>query len=410
MTDHRVPHPFGRLAAALAYPNFRILWAGAFTSSIGTWMQSVAQSWLVLTLTGSAFYLGLDAFLGQFPVMLFALLGGVVADRYDRRRILLVSQAIQLVSAFSLAVLVALGAVRIWHILALSFMTGTAQAFGGPAYQSLLPSLVDRRDLPAAIAFNSVQFNLARVIGPLAAGLALAAFGSAACFGLNGVSYLAVVVALLMVRLPRAVPPPPRPVRQELAEGLAYVRHEPSLISYMVLAFVTTSLGTSVLTLLPLLVKQVFGGGAGDYSRMMAFSGAGAVVGALASAVLGRYRQMGRTALAVLAALGGLIVAFALSRVALTSHVLLFFIGAALLVVHSALISTVQLVASDQMRGRVMSIYLMAFRGGMPIGALASGYVATLTSAPAALALNGALLIVAAAIGLRRAPRPDVFG
>jgi len=133
-------------------------------------------------------------------------------------------------------------------------------------------------------------------------------------------------------------------------------------------------------------------------------------VGALASAVLGRYRQMGRTALAVLAALGGLIVAFALSRVALTSHVLLFFIGAALLVVHSALISTVQLVASDQMRGRVMSIYLMAFRGGMPIGALASGYVATLTSAPAALALNGALLIVAAAIGLRRAPRPDVFG
>jgi predicted MFS family arabinose efflux permease len=310
-------------------------------------------------------------------------------------------------SAFTLALLVALGEVRIWHVLALSSLTGTAQAFGGPAYQSLLPALVERKDLPTAIAFNSIQFNLARVIGPLAAGLALAAFGSAACFGLNGASFLAVVVALLVVRLPRTAPPPPRPITHELREGLAHVRHERSLLVYMALAFVTTSLGTSVLTLMPLLVQQVFGGGAGDYSRMMAFSGAGAVTGALVSAGLGRHPRMGRMTLIGQTVLGTLIGALALSRVMLASEVLLFLVGVALIIVYSALQSLVQLTASDQMRGRVMSIYLMAFRGGMPVGALASGYLAALTSAPTALLANGVLLVLVSVFALRRSPGID---
>jgi len=395
------------MAAVLAYPNFRVIWLGAFTSSVGTWMQNVAQSWLVLTLTGSAFFLGLDTFMGQLPVVLFTLIGGVVADRHDRRCILAVSQCIQMTSAFTLALLVALGEVRIWHVLALSSLTGTAQAFGGPAYQSLLPALVERKDLPTAIAFNSIQFNLARVIGPLAAGLALAAFGSAACFGLNGASFLAVVVALLVVRLPRTAPPPPRPITHELREGLAHVRHERSLLVYMALAFVTTSLGTSVLTLMPLLVQQVFGGGAGDYSRMMAFSGAGAVTGALVSAGLGRHPRMGRMTLIGQTVLGTLIGALALSRVMLASEVLLFLVGVALIIVYSALQSLVQLTASDQMRGRVMSIYLMAFRGGMPVGALASGYLAALTSAPTALLANGVLLVLVSVFALRRSPGID---
>ena len=174
-----------RIGAALTYRDFRVLWIGAFTSTIGTWMQKVSQNWLVLTLAGSssAFYLGLDSFLGELPILLFTLIGGVVADRRDRRQLLLMSQYIQMATAFALAALVYWGQVRIWHVLVLSTITGLAQAFGGPAYQSLLPSLVDRQHLPNAIAFNSIQFNLARVIGPLMAGGALATFGMVACFG-----------------------------------------------------------------------------------------------------------------------------------------------------------------------------------------------------------------------------------
>src|SRR6187200_255906 len=202
------PSALGRIAAALTYRDFRVLWFGAFTSTIGTWMQKVAQSWLVLTITGSssAFFLGLDSFLGELPILLLTLVGGVVADRYDRKRLLLSSQYIQMAAAFTLAALVYWDVVRIWHVLTLSVITGLAQAFGGPAYQSLLPSLVGKNDVPNAIAFNSIQFNLARVIGPLLAGAALAAFGMVACFGLNGLSFFAVIVAILMLHV-RHTPP-----------------------------------------------------------------------------------------------------------------------------------------------------------------------------------------------------------
>src|SRR5688572_7490179 len=191
-----------RLAAALTYRDFRVLWFGAFLSTIGTWMQKVAQNWLVLTITGSsAFYLGLDSFLGELPILLFTLVGGVVADRHDRRRLLVTSQLIQMSAAFVLAGLIYFDLVRIWHVLMLSALTGCAQAFGGPAYQSLMPLLVDKNDLPNAVALNSIQFNLARVIGPLLAGAALAAFGMVACFGLNGLSFLAVIAAILSLHI-----------------------------------------------------------------------------------------------------------------------------------------------------------------------------------------------------------------
>ena len=157
-----------RMLAAFTYRDFRVQWFGACTSSIGTWMQTSAQNWLVLSLTGSAFFLGLDAFLQQLPIMLFTLIGGVLADRHDRRRTLLASQYVQMATAAALALLVYFGLVEIWHILVLSFVTGLAQAFGGPAYQSLIPSLVEKKDLPNAVALNSIQFNVARVLGPLA--------------------------------------------------------------------------------------------------------------------------------------------------------------------------------------------------------------------------------------------------
>jgi predicted MFS family arabinose efflux permease len=382
-----------RVAAAFAYRDFRTLWIGACTSSIGTWMQSVAQNWLVLTLTQSAFFLGLDAFLGQLPIMLFTLIGGVVADRRDRRRVLLTSQYIQMTTAFVLAALVYFDVVRIWFVLALSFTTGCAQAFGGPAYQSLVPSLVEKKDLPNAIALNSIQFNLARVIGPLLAGVALATLGSVFCFSMNGLSFVAVIIALLMLRIPPREPLPPQPMMAQMRGGLSFVRHEGPLFGLTILAFASTFLGTPLLTLLPVVASKVFHQGVGEYSRMMAFSGAGAVVGALVVAWLGKFRRMGVAALVVQVAFGGLILVFALSRVLMLSNVLLFFGGAGLVIVFSLMISLVQLLAPNEMRGRVMSIYMVAFRGGMPMGSLASGWLANATSAPVALAVNGVLMI-----------------
>ena len=391
-----------RLAAALTHRNFRILWFGAGTSTIGTWMQKVAQNWLVLTLSGSAFYLGLDSFLGELPILLFTLLGGVVADRHDRRRLLLSSQVVQMACAFVLAGLVLAGAVRLWHVLALSFVAGTAQAFGGPAYQSLIPQLVTRQHLPNAIALNSIQFNVARVIGPLLAGVILAALGSAACFGLNGLSFLAVILGLLLMQVP-AVPAIQRQaLTAELKEGLTYVRHERSLVGLTTLAFLATFLGLPLLTFLPVFARDVFHEGVGGYSRLMAYSGAGAVGGALVVAWLGRFEHMGRTLLGVLGIFGVLIAGFALSRTVWLSELLLVLGGAALIVVFSLLTSLVQLIAPNELRGRVMSIYMVAFRGGSPLGSLLAGYLASVVSAPAVLAVNGVLMVGVAGYLLSR--------
>jgi MFS family permease len=391
-----------RALAAFTYRDFRVLWFGAFSSTVGTWMQKVAQSWLVLQMTGSTFYLGLDDFLGQLPILLFTLVGGVIADRHDRRRLLLGSQYVQMSTAFTLAALVYWNVVNVWHILTLSFVAGLAQAFGGPAYQSLIPSLVNKKDLPNAIALNSIQFNLARVFGPLLAGLAMAAFGAAACFGLNGLSFLIVIVAIMSLAVKHIPPAERKPLLQEMKGGITYARSEPSIVALTVLAFMTTFLGLPLLTFLPVFARDVFKGEIGLYSEMMAFQGIGAVVGALVVAWLGRFKHMGLTLLTVQVVFGGLITAFALSRVFWLSCVLLFFSGAALIVVFSMTASLVQLIVPDHLRGRVVSIYMVAFRGGAPLGSLAAGYAASLASAPAVLAINGGLVSLVAIYFLTR--------
>jgi len=400
-TDYEMPplvaaQPFlKRTLAAFGYRDFRVLWFGAFTSTVGTWMQKVAQSWLVFELTKSSFFLGLDDFLGQLPILLFTLVGGVIADRHDRRRLLLGSQYVQMAAAFTLAALVFWGYVRIWHILGLSFLTGFAQAFGGPAYQSLIPSLVQKKDLPNAIALNSIQFNLARVFGPLLAGAALL-FGTAACFGLNGLSFLVVIVALMSLHVKHIRATDRKPMMQELKGGLEYARSQPSIIALTVLAFLTTFLGLPLLTFLPVFAREIFHGEVRLYTYMMAFSGGGAVLGALVVAWLGRFKRMGLTLLVVQMIFGGLIAGFAISRVWWWSCLLLFAGGAALIVVFSMTASLVQLIVPDHLRGRVVSIYMVAFRGGMPLGSLAGGYAASQTSAPYVLMINGALVSVVA--------------
>jgi MFS family permease len=385
-------HPFlQRTLAAFTYRDFRVLWFGAFASTVGTWMQKVAQSWLVFDLTQSTFYLGLDDFLGQLPILLFTLIGGVIADRHDRRQLLLGSQYIQMMTAFALAALVFWNYVQIGHILALSFVVGLAQAFGGPAYQSLIPTLVHKKDMANAIALNSIQFNLARVFGPLLAGVALA-FGTAACFALNGLSFVVVIIALMSLQVRHIRPAERKPILHELRGGLSYARNQPAIVSLTVLAFLTTFLGLPLLTFLPVFAREIFHGDVGAYTQMMAYSGSGAVVGALVIAWLGRFKHMGLTLLLIQCAFGALIAAFALSRVWWWSALLLFLTGAALIAVFSLTASLVQLIVPDNLRGRVVSIYMVAFRGGMPLGSLAGGYAASLSSAPQVLAVNGALV------------------
>lgn len=386
----------GRALAAFHYRDFRVLWFGAFTSTVGNWMQQVAQAWLIFDLTHSSFYLGLDYFFGQLPILLLTLIGGVVADRYDRRHVLLGSQLVQMATAFTLTGLIWFNLVRVEYILLLSFIAGLGQAFGGPAYQALIPSLVEKKDLPNAIALNSIQFNLARVFGPLLAGATLAAWGSAACFGLNGLSFLVVIFALLVMTHKHMKPIDPKPMLQALKGGLSYAKGQPAIIALTVLASLTTFLGLPLLTFLPVFARDIFHGDVNRFTHMMAFSGAGAVCGALITAWLGRFHHMGWAVLLTQAVFGALVTIFALTRIGWLSNLLLFGTGATLLMTFSMTASLVQLIVPDSLRGRVMSIYMVAFRGGMPLGSLAAGYAASRTSAPLVLEVNGMLILAVA--------------
>ena len=381
-----------RLGVAFTFDKFRRVWLAAFTSAVGTWVQRLAQQWLILSLTGSAFILGLNTFLAELPLLLFTLIGGVIADRHDRRHLLMGSQAVQMACALALTAIVFFDVTRVRYILALSFIAGLAQAFGGPAFQSLIPSLVPRQHLPNAVALNSIQFNLAQMIGPAIGGVVLVSLGMAACFGLNGLSFLAVIAVLGLMRVPAPAPATRERMLTELRGGLWYVRQNRALLALTVLAFATTSLALPVRAFLPVFAKDE-----AHLSLMMTMSGAGAVVGALIVAWLGTFDHMGRTLLRVQIVFGGLIAAFALLPINGFSYVLLFLIGAALLMIFSLTNSLVQLTVPDELRGRVIGIYLMAFRGGMPLGSLVSGYVITQYSAPEVISINGLLLSLVAA-------------
>lgn len=416
-SEARSQIPRGRLArmfSALHYRDYRLLWFGAFTSTTGTWMQTVAQGWVVLSMTNSAFLLGVDGFLATGPMLVFSLFGGVVADRVDRRKIMLLSQYLQMSFAFILAALIWSENVEVWHIFLLSFLTGSAQSFSGPAYISLLPLLVRREDLPNAIAMNSMQFNLARVVGPLLAGIALAAWGAAICFAVNGLSFIAVIIALLMIRTSQPTPAASRSgILDEMRAGFAFVAHRRKLVILTFLAFAGTFLGMPIVTFLPVVAKSIFSLGANGYAWMLTTYGLGSVTGALLVAALAHAARKGRIALALQLAFACLLIGFALSRSLPLSLVIGFFAGVCIVGVIALYSSLVQLTTSDSMRGRVMSIFMLAFRGGMPLGNLLAGFVAERWSISVALGVNGVILaLVALAFILRRTdldgPEPEM--
>lgn len=382
-----------RVFRAFEYRDFRIMWLGACTSTIGTFMQTLAQAWLVLELSKSAFYLGLDAFLSQIPIVLFSLIGGVVADRTERRNLLIGSQVIQMTCAFVLATLFATGVVRIWHILTLSFFTGFAQSFGGPAYQALIPSLVSKEDVPNAIGLNSIQFNLARIIGPMIGGLALTKLGASWCFGLNGLSFVAVIISLLMIRARFVPTKTSESMLTSLKQGFSFIRTQAAMESLIVLAFLMTVLAIPMIVFLPVFARNVFKGSADLYTLFLCCSGGGAVCGALIIAYLGHFKHQGRLSLVMLVLMGVLIAGFAQSRSMVLSCVLIFLSGAAMMGAMVTISSLVQLITADNMRGRVMSVYNVAFRGGMPVGSLVVGALIPKFTAPIVLAVDGALLV-----------------
>ena len=372
------------------------MWFGACTSSIGTWMQIVAQGWLIYRLSHSAFLLALDQFLAGIPIFLFSLIGGVVADRAERRKILLGSQYVQMACATTLTVLVTAGRIHVWHMLCLSFVSGLAQAFGGPAYSALIPSLVDREDMPNAIALNSIQFNMAITIGPALAGQALAKLGEPWCFGLNALSFLAPVISLSMITARYLPEKTSESLFGSLKQGITFVRKQGSMEALIVLAFCMTALSMPMRTYIPVFVKDVFHRGPETYGNLLSLMGIGSICGSLTIAGMGNIHNKGRVALTALISLGAGITGFSLSRSLPLNYAMLVLVGASMMTVFATVTSLVQLITTNEMRGRVMSVYNCAFRGGMPMGNLLSGWLVPVFTAPMVLGANGLVLILMA--------------
>jgi len=373
------------------------MWTGACTSQIGTQMQTAAQSWLVYELSKhSSVFLGLDNFLGTLPIVLLSLLGGVFADRHDRRKVLLGSQYIQTFCAFLLAALVFTGVVHVWHVLCLSVLVGIAQSFGGPAYSALIPSLVPKEHLLNAISLNSIQFNLARVIGPTLGGIALIKLGAAWNFTFNGISFVGVIITLYVIQTTFVPAKSREPILDSMKQGIRFMLQQPGMKSLIVLAFLMTTLGFPVIVYLIVFAEEVFKGGTQTFTLLLTCSGAGAVTGALIVAG-GHQKRKGLTAVIMLAVLGVFTMAFAQSPSVPIACLMLFLAGASLMAVFSMITTLVQMIIPDNMRGRVISVYNLALRGGGPVGSLLVGtLMIPHFGAPMTFTITGGLQILLA--------------
>lgn len=386
---------------ALSHRDFRLFWLGAFLSNVGTWMQAVAQGWLVLLLTNSAFWLGLDAFFATAPGFIFTLLGGVFADLIDRRRLLLYTQVVAGVAAMMLAILVFTGVVNRWMVLGFSFVTGCCMALASPSFLAMTYDLVGREDLANAIAMNSTQFQLSRVVGPALAGVAFKLFGLAGCFFANGVSFVAVVAALRVVRPERPTTAAHsvrdrRALWRDLTDGFRYVRNRPRVSALLLLSGVNSLFGAPYFTLVPIYARNIFGLGETGLALMMGTSGAGAFLGALLVAYLGDFRRKGWLVLGGSIAFGVFIANFALSARLTLSLLFLFGVGFSLVVCVSTINTLLQKLVIDQMRGRVMSMFILSFLGTMPIGNIVAGTLSNRFGPQYTLATGGVIIALVA--------------
>lgn len=399
------PRPRGGwrfLLRALGHRNYRLFFAGQSVSLIGTWLTRVATAWLVYRLTGSAMQLGLIGFCGQIPTFILGPFAGVLVDRWNRHRLLVVTQVLAMLQSLALAVLALSGHIAVWHVAALSVFQGLINAFDMPARQSFVVEMVDdRADLPNAIALNSSMFNGARLLGPSVAGALIATVGEGGCFLIDAVSYLAVIASLLAMRLvPRPREQRPKHVLTELKEGVQHAFHFPPIRALLGLIAVVSLMGMPLTTLMPVMASQVLKGGPDTLGFLMAASGLGALSGALFLASRSSVRGLGGIISLTTLLFGAGLLAFAVSRSMALSLVAMVLSGFGMMVTTASSNTLLQTIVDERMRGRVMSFYAMAFMGTAPFGSLMAGMLATHLGAPWTLAICGALCLVGA-VGFR---------
>jgi MFS family permease len=394
-----------RTFRSLRHRDFRLLWFGVLGSLTGYWVHFVAQGWLVYELTGSAFLLGVVGAAGSLPSLLFALVGGVLADRVDRRRLLIVTRLFYAVLAALLTMLTATGLITVWQLAVIAFLAGTVLAFDMPTRQALVPSLVGGEDLPNAVALVGMAFNGTRVIGPAIAGTLLASLGATWCFALTVVGHVAMVIMLLLMR---STPPPLRAARslgvmRSLGEAFAYIWRTPRILGTLTIATVVSLFGMPYVTFLPIFAEEYLGVGAPGLGMLVTATGIGATASLLTLATAREVRHRGKLTLYGAGAFGLLVVAFALSRSFWLALILLALVGAMTSASFSSAATVLQGEVPDALRGRVMSVYILTW-GLVPLGQLGLGALAEQTGVAVAVALGGLVCAVLAVVIWWRVP------
>ncbi|HEY0351185.1 MAG TPA: MFS transporter [Gemmatimonadales bacterium] len=394
------------LLRALRHRNYRIFMGGQLISLIGTWMQTVAESWLVYRLTGSALLLGLAGFANRIPIFLLSPIGGAVADRYNRHRIVIATQVASMILAGALAFLTLTHLVRIWHLMTIAALLGVVNAFDIPGRQSFVVQLVAREDLQNAIALNSSMFNGARVVGPAIAGILVAAVGEGWCFFANAVSYIAVIIGLLIMRVPRTpAPAPPASAVAHVMEGFRFVSRSRPILALLLLLGLISLMGTPYSVLMPIIADQTFHSGARGLGILMGASGVGAFVGALSLATRVSLRGYGRTIAFAAIGFGLSLIAFSMARSLWLGVAFLLPVGFAMMTQMAASNTLIQSMIPNELRGRVMAVYSMMFMGMAPIGALLAGSLAGWLGAATTVAAGGAFCLVGGLLFLQWLPR-----
>ena len=390
----RLPSTF----RALRHRNFRLFFAGQFISLTGTWMQSVAQSWLVYRMTGSVVLLGMIGFASQIPVFLLTPIGGTAADRYNRHRILLATQTISMVLAFILAFLTLTGRVEIWHLFVIATGFGLANAFDIPTRQAFAVDMVGKEDLINAIALNSSMFNGARIVGPAIAGILVAAVGEGWCFFGNAVSYIAVLGGLMMMRITPILRAPAGSPLANIAEGFGYVVRTKPVLALLLLLGLVSLMGMPYSVLMPIFAEEILHGDSSTLGFLMGASGSGALMAALVLASRKHVFGLGRWVMLACAGFGISLILFSFSRSFWLSAALLVPVGFAMMTQMSSSNTLIQAMIPDELRGRVMAVYSMMFMGMAPLGSLLAGTLAGVIGAPETVALGGVVCVVAAVI------------
>jgi MFS family permease len=383
---------------ALRHRNFQLFFSGQLISLIGTWMQSVAQSWLVYRLTGSSLLLGSVGFASQIPVFLVAPVGGIIADRHNRQHVVIGTQTASMLLAFTLAALTLTGVVQVWHIFVLASLLGVVNAFDIPGRQSFLSDMVGREDLMNAIALNSSMFNGARIIGPAIAGILVARIGEGWCFFANAVSYIAVIIGLLMMRVRGRSHRVSGSPLAHIVEGFRFVRHTGPIRAILLLLGLVSLVAMPYTVLMPVFADKILHGGARGLGILMGATGVGALLGALTLATRSGARGLGRWVALSCGGFGLSLVLFSLSRSFWISAALLLPVGFCMMLQMSSSNTLVQAMVPDHLRGRVMSVYSMMFMGMAPFGALFGGALADRLGAPLTVSMGAVACMGGAAL------------